>query len=532
VLTFGANGVITVKADENQGFISDNMLSTSNALPGMVTLVSPSGSVPYVTPTFKWQPLDNILAYRILVERDIGSGIWIGVYATVEYGTKGVCSDTICTVTPAKLDEQLTVSYRYRFKVRARNSDGLGPWSNPMTFQVTDSIGTVPSNKPTYVWKEVSGAIKYNLRVYSVTASRNALVVNVPALPACAAGTCKYTPSVGLNSGSYKFNLKSYNPAGWSIVSGWKIFKFGTPGAPTLISPSGTIGTSTPKYKWNAVSGTTVYRLSVYSITTSSYVINVNIKASTYCSGGTCTFKPSTVLSQGDYRFKVRGRNSIGWGQISAWMKFKYGPPDAPTLISPNTAIGTSTPTYKWKAVSGASIYRLSVYSVDSSSYVINLNVKASTFCSGTNCGYKSATALSTGEYRFKVRAYNAVGWGPISNWMKFRYGPPDAPTLISPSGTISTSTPTYKWNAVSGVSVFRLAVYSVDLSTYVNQINVQATTICSGGTCSYKPSNVLTQGNYRFFVRGRNAVGWGDKSSWMKFRYGPPDSPTLVAAT
>jgi hypothetical protein len=292
--------------------------------------------------------------------------------------------------------------------------------------------------------------------------------------------------------------------------------------APTLISPNGTIGTSRPIYKWNAVNGATSYRLAVYSITTSKYVTSLNVNAGPHCSGGTCAYKPSTVLSQGDYRFKVRPHNATGWGPLSTWMQFRYGPPAAPSPIRPNGTIGTSTPTYKWRTVGGATVYRLSVYNVDTSTYVINVNVKASTYCSGWTCSFKPTTSLIQGNYRFKVRARNGAGWGPISSWMKFRYGPPAAPLLISPSGSISSTTPSYTWKAVSGAAVYRLSVYYIDTSTSVINVNVTASVYCSGATCSFTPATALSGGNYRFKVRARNAVGWGPVSTWKFFTVAP----------
>ncbi|MHA2404993.1 MAG: hypothetical protein ACXADH_18520 [Candidatus Kariarchaeaceae archaeon] len=57
---------------------------------------------------------------------------------------------------------------------------------------------------------------------------------------------------------------------------------------------------------------------------------------------------------------------------------------------------------------------------------MITDNVEVSTFCSGEACEYTPATELIQGNYRFKVRARNAVGWGPISRWMAFSVTIPD----------------------------------------------------------------------------------------------------------
>jgi hypothetical protein len=297
-----------------------------------------------------------------------------------------------------------------------------------------------------------------------------------------------------------------------------------------LISPTGTIAKSTPTYKWEVVNGATLYRISVYSVDTSSYVVTDNIAATLACSVNKCEYTPSVVLEQANYRFFVRGRNRVGWGPISDWMKYRYGTPDVPTLISPSGTIVTNTPTYQWEIAEGASVYRISVFSIDAAEFVITDNVKAVTYCSGEVCEYTPATELIQGNYRFKVRAHNAVGWGPISDWMKFRYGTPDAPTIISPSGVIVTNTPTYQWDKVDGASVYKISVYSIDAAEYVITDNVKAVTYCSGVACEYTPPTELIQGNYMFKVRAHNAVGWGPISTWMSFKYGPPDAPTPIS--
>ena len=76
---------------------------------------------------------------------------------------------------------------------------------------------------------------------------------------------------------------------------------------PTLVSPSGQITDTTPSYVWKAVSEATLYDLKVYSLDTSTYVITqLSLASSTYCSGGTCTYTPATVLTGIDY--KLRGQ--------------------------------------------------------------------------------------------------------------------------------------------------------------------------------------------------------------------------------
>jgi hypothetical protein len=190
--------------------------------------------------------------------------------------------------------------------------------------------------------------------------------------------------------------------------------------------------------------------------------------------------------------------------------------------VSPSGVIADSTPTYKWNRVATATKYRLSVYSVTTSSYVFSLNVTASGACFGSVCKYTSSTPLTQGQYRFKVSAYNPAGWGPVSAWMNFRYGKPAAPVLISPSGTITDTTPTYTWNESEGAKRYKLIVYSHTTSSVVLNVNLHFSGICSGGVCSYTPTTPLDAGVYHFTVRAYNKAGWGPVSTWNVFTVSP----------
>jgi hypothetical protein len=64
------------------------------------------------------------------------------------------------------------------------------------------------------------------------------------------------------------------------------------------------------------------------------------------------------------------------------------------------------------------------VYSIGSGSNVLTMNLHKSGICSGGVCSHTQPTTLSAGDYRFKVRAYNKAGWGPVSMWKWFTVSP------------------------------------------------------------------------------------------------------------
>jgi len=97
--------------------------------------------------------------------------------------------------------------------------------------------------------------------------------------------------------------------------------------------------------------------------------------------------------------------------------------------------------------------------------------------------------------------------------------------TLLSPSDSVSTASPTYEWEDEGNTETYRLQVYDRSIAQWVFLENYAATDICAAGICSVTPS--LTLGfsvNHRWRIRARNAVGWNSWTSSELFDY--VDSP------
>jgi hypothetical protein len=484
-------------------------------------LLSPSGPTGDKTPTYKWSKVSWYTKYKLAVY-----SLKTSSYVVLQEVPASSCSASVCSITPSTPLTEGT----YKFKVRGYSSAGWGPWSKFLTFNVSrpavptliSPSGTIGDSTPTYKWNKVATATKYKLYVYSVGAGALVLEKEVGS-GACMYGVCKYTSPTPLSMGNYRFKVRAYNPLGWGPSSTWMKFRYGRPAAPVLIAPKGFTSDTTPTYTWTPSDGALRYKLLVYSHKTSSAVFTANLHYSAICSAKVCSYTPKMGLSAGKYHFSVRAYNKAGWGPVSKWLVFELvvNPPAAPTLISPSGTTGDSTPTYKWNKVATASTYRLTV-KTGTGTLVFSQAVNANTACSGSVCSYTPSSPLSLGYYMFKVSAKNVVGWGPASAWMKFKYGPPDAPILISPSGTITDKTPDYKWHASDGAAHYRLIVFSHSTSTTVINLTLHHSVVCSGVVCSYTSGPVLSPGVYHFKVKPRNSAGWGPMSAWMVFTVSP----------
>jgi hypothetical protein len=93
------------------------------------------------------------------------------------------------------------------------------------------------------------------------------------------------------------------------------------PVAPTLLAPTGTVGTARPEFRWSEVSGATKYHLLVYSITSGNYTVNAYVYP-TACSGAVCTYVPPSDLASGGYKFKMAAYNTYGFSGFSGFRSF------------------------------------------------------------------------------------------------------------------------------------------------------------------------------------------------------------------
>lgn len=83
----------------------------------------------------------------------------------------------------------------------------------------------------------------------------------------------------------------------------------------------------------------------------------------------------------------------------------------------------------------------------------------------------------------------------------------PPGPTLVSPSGSGVSTSPTYTWNVADGAPQYYLWVNDPS-GTPVVQVWYDAAAVCSGTLCSATPSSTLALGTHTWWVQARNAAG------------------------
>ena len=349
----------------------------------------------------------------------------------------------------------------------------------------------------------------------------------------CASGgQCSVTPTTALsNNTAFSWFVRAITAAGagaWNSGTSMYVSAVGAAGppvAPLLVSPSGTAGSTTPTYAWNAVAGATTYGIIVQN-TAGVAFYSPYLVSDVGCASGTgiCTITPAAPLTNGTaYSWFVAAGNGYGYGSWSAGLSFTVNvvattsPPAAPTPIAPSGSAGSTTPTYSWLAATGASEYYLLVQ--NTSGVAVGRVVTASEAgcsVSGT-CSFTPAAMLTAGAtYVWFVNASNTYGtsaWStgtPITVPAPIAPVPPVAPTLVSPNGNLGTTSPMFTWNAVPGADAYYLLVQNtagVAVGRWYNATELGCG--AGSGLCSVTPTVSLSSATtYAWFVAAWNVYG------------------------
>jgi hypothetical protein len=296
--------------------------------------------------------------------------------------------------------------------------------------------GTITTATPTFVWNRVSGATHYQLWVADSTSGNQGKIATWynAEEAGCATGeTCSVNATIALADGAASWRIQTRNDAGegpWSAAMRFTVETGNPPNAARLISPSGSIGDSTPTYRWAAVGNATWYQLWVDDVTSggNGKIVTWYTAEAVGCpsGGGNCKITPDTALVNGEATWWIQTWNDNGEGPWSAPKTFVVDaqPPPAATLLRPATRTTTATPDYEWTAVADASWYYLWVDDPSSGG-----DGKITTWYTATEvgcgagrgrCRIRPTIALQDGAATWWIQTWNENGEGPWSEPMDF----------------------------------------------------------------------------------------------------------------
>ena len=290
----------------------------------------------------------------------------------------------------------------YYYKVTAVNDIGESDASNVVSGQtkVTPQKPSAPvvrighsaaSGKPMLKWNTVTGATSYNIyRAESATGTYTRINTTT---------ATSYTNTGAKEGVTYYYKVTAVNGVGESaysnVVSGQSKST-----APVTTTPVVTMGHSAvsgkPMLTWKAVTGAASYRVSRAVSKAGTFSILTTTSALSYTNTG-------AVLGTA-YYYKVEALNAAGKVLgISAVVEGK---------VAPVVAVGYSTvsgkPRLTWKAVSGATEYRIYRSETKDSGYTLINKTTALTY---VNTGAKANTT-----YYYKVVAVKGTAVSDFSN--------------------------------------------------------------------------------------------------------------------
>jgi hypothetical protein len=414
---------------------------------------------------------------------------------------------------------------------RSSSSPPVNPIPTPPI--VIGPIGSVADINPTYSWNAVAFAVTYEVQVFEKGGRTVHQQWYTSAEANCDSGSvCSVSPQVmaainaGGGGGDQTWQVRAQNVDGvngaWSATTEFSSNTSASMAVPTLIFPSTWVSDISQTYTWNSVAGTMVYELVILDTNNSIVFSDWYGSGGAGCqSGGVCAATPTIMLSNANYTWQARAID--GMSKMSEWsapMSFRMNSSllRKPYVLSPNGSVGTATPRYFWHRVSGGVNYQLEIFDNGGASLFTAWYTPAVALCvDDAGCEATPALPLAEGDYSWSVRGQDSSGvnglWSdPLSFTIKFLA----KPTLISPTGAIAVSTPTYSWVGDPEALQYKWEVLDSDGSTSATAWYHDADVGCTGGgTCSLSPSLSLPDGNFTWRVRseksGYNIGPWSD---------------------
>ena len=218
------------------------------------------------------------------------------------------------------------------------------------------------------------------------------------------------------------------------------------------------------------------------------------------------------------YYFRIRAHNSAGYGPFSTVVNAT--PRTVPTApLSPTATPGNGRVTLTWKAPSsngGATVVKYAVQRL--------VNGQWQSIAYPTTGTYTALGLTNGTKYYFRIRAYNAAGWSPVSTTVSaVPRTVPTAPTYLTSTpgdGSIALSWKPPTSNGGAAIDMY-MVMRATSLAGPWTTLPVQTPTngIYTG----------LTNGTtYYFRVYAHNAL-WDANNGWSAASYVVADIPRTV---
>lgn len=375
-----------------------------------------------LTPTFDWEDVPGATGYTLrLADNPEGTG---AITTTV----------TASTFTPVS-DRALGTYY---WRVKATNATAESGWSDTWTFTIVQNVDVPTQIAPTegsevgnigvvYSWDTVTDADKYTLEVVRVSDSSVIHSARYNASAKCDVSTCTVALSDTLEFTDYKWRIRAWIGDYGSDWTNYITFST-TLDEITLRSPGvdAAVYGGRPTFKWYQNLDAASYIIEFYDATSGSDVLIESWQKNPVCDPY-CEYRiPNTMdlgTAYGDYRWRIRAKNGVLEGPWSELRTFSYTELERTAQVSPENGFNslTTTPTFEWTEITGATMYLFQVRLPDDT-LVGNFLVEDAVYCTdGGNCTwtFPDPDVFEVGEeYKWHVRAKNGRNFG---RWTAYR---------------------------------------------------------------------------------------------------------------
>ena len=503
--------------------------------PNTLTLAGAADIAP-LDLTFGWthQPAANVTAtpgapwYRLIINdgtEDVFSQ-W--------YNADNVCTGAACeipfvdnypyvlddlphtwTITSWKDSNQLT-SAAGAFTVN------IGAPAAPVISDVTINFG-----QPQATWAADSATEWYRLDIAD-TSETPAYGKWFNQADVCAAGTCTVDTMTVVQDGDYNAVVQAYGPANYFEgvpFAASDPFPFTVENGST--DPVGTITVLNGQYGEPDISvaqvgGVDWYRVIITADGAATPRFNKWFPIADICADNTCVVDTGIYLKGGDYTVSMQTYGPLGWnvGDANYTVDQAFSvintPPVVPTDLTTLNA-ESGEPTLTWAGDANATWYQVWLGTTEGSQMRYSRwNAAADLGClGGGTCTLNVPdTYLSNGDYSWYVRAYGPAG---MTTWAAatFAVAAPQAtaPTLISPTGTITDSSPNFVFVSVNGATWYQLIVANTGGEVLKKWYSVGQ--IGCSTNCTITPVDLsLTDGAYTWTMKAYTPAGVGPTST------------------
>jgi hypothetical protein len=442
------------------------------------------------------------------VERCGGAGCAVfNALATLPAGSTGYSDLTV------------VVDSTYRYRVRATGVAGNSADAGPVVATLllpTAPTGlaatTVSGTQVNLAWTDASD----NETTFRIERCTGAACSDFAEIASVAAGVVTYNDLTVAAESDYRYRVRARNAVGNSGYTTIAAAGTRTAAAPTSLVAT-QISATQIDLAWQDVSanetGFRIERCSGAGCSSFTEVTTVAANVQTYQNTG--------LTAGGSYTYRVRAVNAVAVSAPSNTATATTAAPGAPTGLASLTVTATRID-LSWTDASvdelGFSIERCTGVGCDAFGEIAIAGAGAVSFADGT--------VAAGQDYRYRIRAFNAVGFSPYSTVLVADTRPPQAPSSLN-AVTVSGSRVDLDWSDNAGN----------ELGVVVERCDAAACTFApidtvAAGVTTFSDLTVALDASYSYRVFAYNNAGVSAASGTADANTLLPAAPSALAAT